>query len=151
MSVGLDVADAVLAELQAGCDSGSLAGGSFSQAFTPHRRVLPSFDLSDLTTLRVTVVPKSLTTAPFTRAVREHVVQVDVGVQKRVGADDDADVVTLCDLMEEIADYLYGRVLTDYEGAKWQAQVVEPIYALEHLTLDRTFTSVLTLTYVVLR
>jgi hypothetical protein len=138
MALAIDVADAVVAEL---------AGGTFSQAFTPERRVLPSFDLKDLATLRVTVAPNAVEVTGGTRSVSQYDCRVDVGIQKRLGRDLDAEVTHLCDLVEEIADYLRKRTLAKAPHALWMRTVNEPIYAPEHLLEHRTFTSVLTLTY----
>ena len=51
MALATDIADAVVAEL---------AGGAFSQSFTPQRRVLPEHELADLKDLRATVVPAAM-------------------------------------------------------------------------------------------
>ena len=51
MALAIEIADAVAAEL---------AAGQFSQDFTPQRRVLPMFELAELTELHVTVVPKAV-------------------------------------------------------------------------------------------
>jgi len=138
----IDIADAVVALLN---------GGSFSQAFEAERRVLPSFELSDLADLRVTVVPKAVETLTASRSLNQYDVQVDVGVQKKLpsGGDVDAEVATMCGLVEEIADLLKGKAL---EGTGWRAvwarpAVNEPVYSTEHLAETRVFTSVLTLTY----
>ena len=142
MALVIDIADAVVALLN---------GGSFSQAFEAERRVLPSFELSDLADLRVTVVPKAVETLTASRSLNQYDVQVDVGVQKKLpsGGDVDAEVATMCGLVEEIADLLKGKAL---EGTGWRAvwarpAVNEPVYSTEHLAETRVFTSVLTLTY----
>ena len=138
MPVAIDIADAVVAEL---------TGGEFSQAFTPERRVLPVFELADLAALRVTVVPKAVEITGSTRAIGQYDIQVDVGVQKKLGADLDAETAELCCLVDEIADYLRQRPLAAAPYANWVRTANDPVYAPEHLFEKRTFTSVLTLTY----
>jgi len=138
MPVAIDIADAVVAEL---------TGGQFSQAFTPERRVLPVFELADLAALRVTVVPKAVEITGSTRAIGQYDIQVDVGVQKKLGADLDAETAELCGLVDEIADYLRQRPLAAAPYANWVRTANDPVYAPEHLFEKRTFTSVLTLTY----
>jgi len=138
MAYVIDIADAVVAEL---------AEGSFSQSFTPVRRVLPGHELADLKDLRVTVVPKALEIESASRAASRFDVQVDVGIQKRVGAAMDAEVADLLGLVEEIAEFLRKRPLTAEPRAMWVTTANEPVYAPEHLLEQRTFTSVLTLTY----
>jgi len=137
MSLATDIADAVAAEL---------AGGTFTMSFTPVRRVLPSYELSDLAELRVTVVPKAVDITAVARTMSQFDVQVDIGIQKKV-SDLDGEVARLCGLVDEIADYLRGRKLASAEYAAWVRTENNPIYAPEHLHEKRTFTSVLTLTY----
>jgi len=137
MALVIDIADAVKAEL---------AEGSFSQEFTPERRVLPDFELAEMAGLKVTVVPKGVEIAGASRSLSQHDVQIDVGVQKKLlaGTDLDTEVAALCGLVEEIAAFLKGRWLT---GAAWVRTANEPVYSLEHLAEKRLFTSVLTVTY----
>ena len=138
MALVIDIADAVAAEL---------AGGSFSEEFTPERRVLPDFELADLAGLKVTVVPKGVEIAGASRSLSQHDVQIDVGVQKKLGSELDAEVAALCGLVEEIAAFLKGHRLADAGGAAWVRTANEPVYSPEHLAEKRLFTSVLTVTY----
>jgi len=138
MALAMDIADAVVAEL---------ALGSFSQAIAPQRMVLPEFDLASLADLRVTVVPKAVEITGSTRSVSQYDVQVDVGVQKKLGKDLDAEVPALCELVDEIAAFLKRRALAATPYAAWVRSANEPIYAADHLAEQRVFTSVLTVTY----
>jgi len=142
MALITDIADAVVAEL---------AAGSFSQSFTPERRVLPIFDLPDLKGLHVTVVPRGVEIAGASRAMSTHDVRIDVGIQKKVGTDLDAEVAQLCGLADEIAAYLQRRPLAGVPSASWVRTANEPVYAPEHLAEKRLFTGVLTLTYRVVK
>ena len=148
MALVIDIADAV-----AGLLNGDDA--DFSQDFEAQRRVRPSFELADLTDLRVTVVPKAVETSTASRSLSQYDVQVDVGIQKKLpaGSDEDVEVATMCGLVEEVADFLKGKRL---EGTGWSASWVrpavnEPVYSTEHLAEKRVFTSVLTLTYRVMK
>ena len=138
MSTIIDIADAVAAEL---------AGGEFSQSFTPERRVLPDYELADLKDLRVTVVPHGLEITGATRALSQYDVQTDVGVQKKIAADIDAEVADLLGLVEEIAEFLKRRPLAALSQAVWVKTANDPVYAPDHLAEKRLFTSVLTVTY----
>ena len=138
MSLVMDIADAVAAEL---------GTGTFSQAIAPQRMVLPEFGLEDLADLRVTVVPKAVEVTGSTRSVCQHDVQIDIGVQKKLGKDLDAEVPALCELVDEIAAFLKRRPLGAAPHAAWVRTANEPIYAPEHLAEQRVFTSVLTVTY----
>jgi len=140
VSVITEVADAVTASLNA---------GEFSQEFTAERLHQPSFDLSDLQTLRVSIVPKSVT---ITNATRQHSYfdcAIDVGVQKKVS--DDGEVDALLDLAQEIADHMRMKRLADYPQAGWLAISHQPVVASEHLDQNRQLTSILTVTYRVKR
>ncbi len=141
MALVIDIADAVAAELNAA------PAGTFDPAFTAERRVLPEFDLPDLAALKVSVVPKAVETESATRAATRFDCQVDVGVQQKLGKDLDTEVAVLCTLVEEIAGYLRRRPLAAVPHARWVQSQNDPVYAPEHLAEQRTFTSVLTVTY----
>jgi len=138
MALAIDIADAVVAEL---------ASGSFSQPISPQRLVLPEFDLAALADLRVTVVPKAVEISAASRVASQHDVQIDIGIQKKLGKDLDAEVPVLCELVDEIAAFLKRRPLQATPHAVWVRSANEPIYAPEHLAEQRVFTSVLTVTY----
>jgi len=141
MSLVIDIADAVAAELNAA------APGTFSEAFTADRKVLPAHDLSELAELKVTVVPKAVEITGSTRTVSQYDIAVDIGVQQKLTKDLDGEVPVLATLVDEIADYLRRRPLSAAAFAVWVRTVNEPVYAPEHLANERVFTSVLTVTY----
>ena len=141
MSLVTDIADAVAAELN------GAEPGTFSEDFTAERRVLPEFDLEDLAGLKVTVVPKSVQIAGSTRSVCQYDIAIDVGVQKKLGTDLDAEVAAMGTLVDEIADFLRRRPLAAMPSTVWVAATNDPVYAPAHLAERRVFTSVLTVTY----
>ena len=144
MSLVIDIADAVTAELAAA------PADTFSQAFEPKRIVLPAFELAELGQLRVSVVPKGVQITGATRSASQHEVSVDIGVQKKLAggsAEIEVQVTQLCDLVQQVADYLRKRPLAGAPYAGWVRTANEPIYVPEHLAEQRVFTSVLTLTY----
>ena len=141
MSLVTDIADAVAAELNAAVE------GTFTEDFTAQRLVLPEFDLAELADLKVSVVPKAVTITGSTRSASQYEIAVDVGVQKKLGKDLDSEVAALGTFVDEIADYLRQRALTQAAYAAWVSIANEPVYAPEHLAGDRVFTSVLTVTY----
>ncbi len=148
MALVIDIADAV-AGLLNGDDT------DFSQAFVAQRKVRPSFELTDLADLRVTVVPKGFEASVASRSLSQYDVQVDIGIQEKLpaGADEDAEVAAMCGLVEEVADFLKGKRLAgDGWSAAWVRPAVnDPVYSPEHLAEKRVFTSVLTLTYRVMK
>ena len=138
MSTTIEIADAVVTELNAGV---------FSMALTSVRKVLPSFTLIELADLKVTVVPKSIDMTMVSRVISQSDIEIDIGIQKKIGSDVDTDVSALIVLVEEIIDYMRKRVLSDATDANWIGTQNDPIYAQEHLSSDRLFTSIITLTY----
>ncbi len=142
MALVTDISDAVVTEL---------AGGAFSQSFTPQRRVLPEHELADLKSLSVTVVPRGVEITGSSRTMSQHDVQIDIGIQKKIGKATDTEVATLLGLVDEIVDFLKRRTLQAAPWAAWIRTANEPVYAPDHLAEKRLFTSVLTLTYRVLK
>ena len=141
MSNIMDIADAVAAELNAAPD------GTFSQSFTAVRKVIPAYELSELSELKVTVVPKAVEITSAMRSGSQHDLVVDIGIQQKISKDVDTDVESLMSFVDEIAAYLTKRKLTDVPWAAWVSIKNEPPYVPEHLLEKRTFTSVLTITY----
>ena len=141
MALVIDIADAVVVELNAA------PAGTFIPAITAVRRVLPEFNLSDLAELKVSVAPKAVEISGSTRSVGQFDLQVDIGVQKKLGKDLDTEVATLCGLTDAIMAYLRQRPLAAAPHAAWVRTQNDPVYASEHLAEQRAFTSVLTVTY----
>ena len=131
------IADAVTAELN---------GNSFSQAFTAQRLYLPVFDLQSMSDLKVTVVPKGITSSSLDRSRDTFDYHIDVAVQKKVPNQIEA-IDSLMRLVEEIGDYFRSNPLSSYPGARCTNVENTPVYAPDHLQELRQFTSVLTLTF----
>lgn len=145
MALVIDIADAVAAELNAA------PAGTFEPAFLAVRRVLPEFELAELAALRVTVVPKAVELSGSTRSLGQCDCQIDIGVQQKLGRDLDGEVAALCSLVDAIAAYLRRRPLAAVPRAAWVRTQIDPVYAPDHLAQQRTFTSVLTVTYRIAR
>lgn len=131
------IADAVTAELN---------GNSFSQPFTAQRLYLPVFDLQSMSNLKVTVIPRGLSSTSLDRSRDSFDYQIDVAVQKKTPNEIEAiDLLML--LVEEIGDYFRSNPLLSYPGARCMNVENTPVYAPDHLQELRQFTSVLTLTF----
>jgi hypothetical protein len=141
MAVILDIADSVVAQLN---------GGSFSQPLTAERHYQPKFDLSEMTELKVSVVPRSLASQTLDRNRDTFDYLLDVAVQKKTDMTQ-AALDALMTLVEEIADHFRTQPLTAYPNARCTEVKNEPVYALEHLDEFRQFTSVITRTFRVWR
>jgi len=142
MAVITDVADAVVAELNA---------SALSLPFTAVRHYVPSFELKDMKDLHVSVVPKGVVITKSDRSRNTNDVQIDVAVQKKFETGDAAEIDPLANLVEEIADHFRLRRLDSYPAAHWIKTEHAPIYSQEHWDELRQFTSVLTLTFRVVR
>jgi hypothetical protein len=147
MSIVIDIADAVAADLNS---SGLLSG----LGITARRAVLPRYELADLAELRITVVPKSIEITGSTRSLSQYDVVVDVGIQQKLLPESpptDSEVEALLDLVQQLADHLRTAQLDDVGNCVWVSVANDPIYAPDHLSDQRVFTSVLSLTYRLLR
>lgn len=132
------------------------SAGTFAQVFTAERQYKPEYDLAQLKTLKVTVVPKKIEIASLGRNVNQHDVSVDVAIQKKVTSTSTQELDPLMALVEQIADCLRLRRLTlgkdGGEGsAIWVKTENVPIYSPEHLEQKQVFTSVVTITFRVAR
>lgn len=138
MSTIIDIADAVVASLNAGV---------FSQQFTAHGRYRPVMDLPQLQTLHVTVVPRDVTITSAGRNCVQRDCRIDIAVQKKVDQEDLAEIDSLMNLMEEIIEHFQEHRLDDYPDAGLVRIENAPIYSVEHMDQHQVFTSVVTLTY----
>ncbi|MCL2645613.1 MAG: hypothetical protein FWD61_01245 [Phycisphaerales bacterium] len=142
LSLPIDVADAIVAALKAE-----------PLKLDAVRAYRPEFDLAELKTLRVSVVPRGIEITSLGRNVNQHDVSVDVGVQQKIDPDDTEALDALMAKVQRIADELRLRRL-DLPGdgsAAWVKTENEPIYSPDHLQSKQVFTSVLTFTYRVMR
>ena len=140
MRLALDIADALVAELKTGV---------FSEPLTVVRRVLPEYELTELKTLTITVVPKSVEIANITRQSTSFDVAIDIGIQQKIGKDTDAEVLRLSGIVSELVAFLNRRSLPTGK-AQFCTIANEPVYAPEMLSEKRLFLSVVTVTYKVL-
>lgn len=123
---------------------------TFSQSFTATRHYQPLFDLASLTTLRVSVVPRGLTSKTLDRSRDTFDYEIDIAVQQKI----EPVLVNLDALMalvEEVADHFRQNPLNSYPGARCLEVRNAPVFASEHLQELRLFTSVLTLVFRIAR
>lgn len=147
LSLPIQLADAIVAAIT------TAPAATFNQAIAAVRHYRPQFDLEELKSLRVSVVPKAIEIATLGRRSNQHDVSVDVAVQQRVDAADNTALDALMTLVQQIADFLRLRRidLADGSSAVWIKTENTPIYSPEHLEQKQVFTSVLTVTYRVVR
>ena len=124
-----------------------LNDGSFALSFDANRRLAPSFSLQELESLQVSVVPKVLSVAPFSRTEFTYDIGVDIGIQKRVDPQSDAEIDSLMTLVAEVLDYLLNATIPGHPSARWTESKNEPIYSPQTLDEKRVFMSVITVMY----
>jgi len=142
MALIVDIADAVVTELNA---------GTFSQTFRAARHYRPQFRLEEMKDLHVTVVPKGVEATTVSRSGVQYDISVDVAVQKKLEKETNTDLDPLMNLAEEIANFFRLRRLTQYPGASWLRSENDPAWSPGHLEELGQFTSVLTLTFRVVK
>lgn len=143
MSTISTLADAVAEHINA---------GTYAQPVSAVRTYQPAFTLEELGELRVSVVPRTTTVSAASResSTYEHV--LDVGVQKKLPAEDDQPAIDeLLELTEAIGDRLRHTRLAGFPEAAWAGLAHEPVVSSESLEQHRVFTSVLSVTYRVRR
>jgi hypothetical protein len=143
----IQIADAVVAVLNA---------ATLSQPLTAVRHYLPEFDLQEMETLHVSVVPAELDEEIADRTRDRAEYKVHVAVQKRVVRQeppgiDAAAVDAIMQLVEEIDDLFRHKRLSGFESASWAKTENKPIYAPKHLQEHGQFTSLLAFTFRVAR
>ncbi len=146
-STTIRIADAVVAALNA---------AALSQPFTAVRHYLPEFDLKEMDTLHVSVVPAELDEEIADRVRDRAEYKIHVAVQKRVSKQDPpgldaAAIDALMQLVEEIDDLLRHKPLAGYEQAHWTKTENKPIYDPKHLKEHGQFTSLLVFTFRITR
>ena len=123
---------------------------TFSQEFEAEVVFRPIFDLRNLKTLKVSVVPRAVSFERASRNANSRLVQVDIGIQRKLT--DESDIEPLLELVEEITlCFGVGKRLPEYPEALCVEIENEPVYAPEHIEQYRQFTSVVTLTFEVIR
>ena len=141
------IADAVVAALN---------GATLSQPLTAVRHYLPEFDLKEMGELHVSVVPAELDEEIADRARDRAEYKIHIAIQKRVAKQDPPGLDTaaideLMRLVEEIDDLMRHKPLTGYPDAHWTKSENKPIYDPKHLQEHGQFTSLLALTFRVMR
>lgn len=142
MSMIVDITTAIVTALN---------GASLSLPFTAERHYQPVFELEEMSTLTITVVPRDMSLDKETRATLRKELAVDVGIMKKLddieGAAATTEIDGLIALVEEIVDLLSAEAQWQLGGARWIKTENEPIYDPEHLHKFHQFSSLVTLTY----
>lgn len=101
----------------------------------------PEFELRELDTMRVVVVPLSTTYKRISRGYHEELPKVQIGILKRINEDG-------LDMMLQFIEKLgLGFLNKKLAGATCVGVAYEPIYSPEHLRERSQFTGVIELTF----
>jgi hypothetical protein len=104
-AIAVDIADAIVA---------LLAGHTFSEDFTPVRKILPKYEHHELSTLRVTVSPGKTSASPSTdsRGGIGQLVETVIGVEKLIDmTTSESEAEAMLALADDIRLYLVRRQL----------------------------------------
>ena len=142
MSIVAAVARAVASELEV---------GKFSIPFKPvfafrHDQALPEGK-----ELRVTVVPKGVAMAPASRGACAYDVEVWVAIMRKLGGGGTEILDPLLGLVEEITDFFRLRRLEKFPEAMWTGTELKPVISAEHLEGLRQFSSLVAISFKVVR
>ena len=137
-----DIAKAIVTELNAAPD------GTFCQEFTAVFKLVPKHEISELSSLKVTVVPQGYDMKNASRAATEYDFTIDIGIQKKLTtADVEAECCELYPVVDEIINYLRKRSLTPVPWANQTTMSNSPVVAVDHLDDNRVFSSLVTVGY----
>lgn len=152
MQLVVAIADAVTSHL---------AGGTYTTPIQPARLFRPIAKAEELTTPKVSVVPKAVDEiAQASRVQNQFTVSIDIAVQRKLTAADDAEVLPLFALVSQIVDRLRNQSFEIVDpgpigGAMvrvyWLRIANSPLFIPEHWDQQRIFTGLLTSTYRVMR
>ncbi len=105
----------------------------------------PDFELRDLDKMQIAVVPSGTEYKTVSRSVHEEMPKVQIGVLKRCTEDE------LDGMLQFVEKLGLGFLNKKLGGATCVAVVYNPIYSAEHLRERGQFTSVIELTFKILK
>lgn len=114
----------------------ALNGASLSMAFTAVREYVPVYDLRDLATLRVSVVPVACDAVPLTRNSDDFAHEIHVVVQRKIDSDSSVQLTNseldpYMTFVGEIIDLFRGSTI---DGATCASIENDP--AIDHAKVD---------------
>lgn len=136
-SLILSVADAIVADLNS---------RTYSPALTASRTYLPEYEIDDLATLRVDVVPRGpRTISTLSRGTRQQDFVVDVVAQQRVDVSGNTDGDELMALVDSIiATFQAGYVAV---GSRVESVSQDELFDEELMVKDSVFRSVISISF----
>lgn len=126
----------------------------FSQTFTATRGYAPIFDLKDMGTLHVTVVPKTIASELVTRGKQsEESYEIFIAVQKRITLATNSTIDALARLTEEIKEYFEGQAIIALSelNTRCTAATIDLVADWDYLMTKSQFLSLVNLTIFVFK
>lgn len=115
---------------------------TLGQPFDVVQAFRPSREISDLETLTLTVMPRSIERNSATRSHENVDYLLDVGVQQKLtDTDEETKVAALVAITTTVADTLYGLRLDGFTCIETK---IDPVHSEGHLQNARIFTSIAT-------
>lgn len=136
-SFAIAVADAVVTELNRRI---------WSILFYAERKILTEKEIKSLEIPSVTVVPRNQEFSISSRKCIQQKVVIDIGIQKHLSGDFDAEVPVYIALVDEFVRHFVGRWL-DSPPVVCTGAANDPIYSVEHLREMSILTTVASLTF----
>lgn len=133
------IADAVATALN--------GAGTFALPFSAVRIYRPEFNLEDMGTLHVTVIPGNVVRRQIARRLVERLYSVGVLVQRKVTAETNEEIDPLIEVADQIAEYIGPGELANSGGAEWVETEHEPIYDPDHMKEMKLFTNPVIFTF----
>lgn len=117
---------------------------SIAQSLAAHDAVVslaPEYDLKEIETMRIVVVPTGVEYKPVARTAHEENYKISIGILKRTTED---ELDALIDFSTSLGQSFLNRVIDDSMCIN---VAHEPLYSPEHLREKNQFTSVIALTF----
>ena len=140
-AVVIDIVDAIVAALDA-------VKATLAIPFEVAKRSLPNYELPELETAVLSVIPATVAITHATRGMSYWDYRIDVAVQKRLDATDrQTQIDTLVLLSQEVADELIRVSFATTPASSFLRCEIDPLWVEDHLSEKRLFTSVVRLHY----
>lgn len=118
----------------------SLNTQAWPYGFSATREYRPIFDLGDLESIRVVVVPRSIERTRLTRSLVVQEQAIQIGVLKRV--ENDSQIGQLVQFCDQITEYFAGATISSNQCVR---VIYDPVYDPESLEKNRQFSGIITL------
>jgi hypothetical protein len=123
----------------------TLLNSTFTGQMVASRYLLPMFRLEELSTLKVSVIPRGRNKQIVSRGNNQLVHNLEIGIQQRLDDVNDANVTDPIGLLvEQVEDYLLGLEINGAVCTEINNILADDsIFAKEHIQSDKVWTTVI--------